>query len=46
MPAACSFLLGANAGQPGAMAAGLISMAIIVVFISAGIVTAVYVAKR
>jgi len=46
IPSAYSYLFGEHAGQPGALSAGLISLGIIVVFISAGIVTAIYVARR
>jgi len=46
IPSAYSYLLGDYAGQPGALPAGLIALGIIVVYVSAGIVTAVYVARR
>lgn len=46
IPSAYTFLLGAQSGQPGATAVGLMSLAIIGVFVSAGIVTGIYVTKR
>ncbi|MBB6429859.1 hypothetical protein [Algisphaera agarilytica] len=46
IPAAYSFLLGDQSGQPGAAVAGMIQLAVVGVFISAGIVTGVYVTQR
>ncbi|MEM9753542.1 MAG: hypothetical protein AAF916_09170 [Planctomycetota bacterium] len=46
IPSAYSFLLGAQSGQPNAATVGLIQLAVVLIFISAGIVTAIYVTKR
>ena len=46
IPSAYTYLIGAQSGQPGATAVGLMSLAIIGVFVSAGIVTGIYVTKR
>jgi len=46
IPTAYSYLIGEYSGQPGALYAGMMAVGVIVVFISSGIVTAVYVNQR
>ncbi|MEM8494589.1 MAG: hypothetical protein AAF916_07175 [Planctomycetota bacterium] len=46
IPSAYGYLVGADSGEPGAMTIGVTQLAIVGVFVSAGVVTGVYVAKQ
>ena len=46
IPTAYGYLFGAESAQPGAFIVGIISAGIVTVFISAGIVTGIYVSNR